>query len=291
MVASTETEAVCPEIPEDRGDDLHGLEKADQADLTLFMAGNQFMVMPELVSAFQKAHPEVGTIVYQTLPPGLELRQILAGGARFRGRTYRLYPDVYSAVSEQAMRTLAEWEMVRLDEHFIYLRNRLALMVRKANPLGIAAVSDLGREDVMVSQPNAEYEHIAEHIAVMYAQAGGRELVDTILDKKRENGTTLLTTVHHRETPLRLVRGEADVGPVWYTEIVEAKRAEFEIEGVEVGPELDQREAINYYIAPLRTGPNPENARKFLQFITTPQAREIFRNCGFITDLQSPAGF
>lgn len=285
MVTGTETQTAYPEIPEDRGDDLHGLEFADRADLTLFMAGNQFMVMPELVSAFQKAHPEVETIVYQTLPPGLELRQILAGGARFRGNTYRLYPDVYSAVSDQAMRTLADREMVRPDEYFIYLRNRLALMVRQGNPHGIAAVSDLGREDVVVSQPNAENEHIAEHIAVMYAQAGGRELVETILEKKRENGTTLLTTVHHRETPLRLVRGEADVGPVWYTEIVEAKRGGLEVEGVEVGPELDQREAINYYIAPLRTGPNPDNARKFLQFITTPQARDIFRNCGFITDL------
>ncbi|MFP3980353.1 MAG: molybdate ABC transporter substrate-binding protein [Desulfobacterales bacterium] len=285
MVTGTETQTAYPEIPEDRGDDLHGLEVADRADLTLFMAGNQFMVMPELVSAFQKAHPEVETIVYQTLPPGLELRQILAGGARFREKTYRLYPDVYSAVSEQAMRTLGDRDMIRPDEYFIYLRNRLALMVRKKNPLGIAAVSDLGREDVVVSQPNAEYEHIAEHIAVMYAQAGGRKLVETILEKKRENGTTLLTTVHHRETPLRLIRGEADVGPVWYTEIVEAKRAGLEVAGVAVGPELDQREAINYYIAPLRTGPNPENARKFLQFITTPQAREIFRNCGFITEL------
>lgn len=40
-----------PVIPEDRGEDLHNLEYVDQAKLILFMAGNQFMLLPELVSA------------------------------------------------------------------------------------------------------------------------------------------------------------------------------------------------------------------------------------------------
>jgi len=39
-------------IPSDRGDDLHNLKIADSADLVLFMAGNQFMAMKEIVFAF-----------------------------------------------------------------------------------------------------------------------------------------------------------------------------------------------------------------------------------------------
>ena len=70
-----------PVIPSDRSDDLHGLETADTADLTVFLAGNQFMAAAELMAAFQKLHPEVTRIFYETLPPGLELKQILAGGA------------------------------------------------------------------------------------------------------------------------------------------------------------------------------------------------------------------
>ena len=73
-----------PVIPSDREDDLHNLELAHSADLILFMAGNQFMVMEELLLAFQKEFPEVKKIFYETLPPGLELKQILAGGAVFR---------------------------------------------------------------------------------------------------------------------------------------------------------------------------------------------------------------
>ena len=58
-----------PVIPGDRADDLHNLEFADSADLILFMAGNQFMVMKEIVSAFKKEYPDIEKIFYETLPP------------------------------------------------------------------------------------------------------------------------------------------------------------------------------------------------------------------------------
>ena len=68
--ANPVNEAAFPTIPTDRVEDLHNLEIADSADLILFMAGNQFMVMDEIVSAFQKKHPEITRIFYETLPPG-----------------------------------------------------------------------------------------------------------------------------------------------------------------------------------------------------------------------------
>jgi ABC-type molybdate transport system substrate-binding protein len=272
-----------PTIPEDREDDVCNLDKLEQADLILFMAGNQFMLMPELLAAFQESCPEVRTIVSETLPPGLELRQILAGGAVFKGQTFLMAPDVYSSVSEEAVQTLIEHGLVDSADAFVYLHNRLALMVRAGNPLGIRTVQDLGREDVVVSQPNPELEHIAAHTSSMYEQAGGTELVQAIFETKRALGTTLMTTVHHRETPRRLISGEADVGPVWSTEIIEAARAGLHVEGVEVGPELDQREKVNYFIAPLRNGQNLGNARRFLDFIRSSRASEIFESYGFIT--------
>ena len=47
-------ESELPVIPPERGDDLHNLEAAETADLVLFMAGNQFMVMDDLVGAFRQ---------------------------------------------------------------------------------------------------------------------------------------------------------------------------------------------------------------------------------------------
>jgi molybdate transport system substrate-binding protein len=97
-----------PVIPPERGDDLHNLEAAETADLVLFMAGNQFMAMADLIAAFQQVHPEIGPIFYETLPPGMALKQILAGGAVFQDRLLQVTPDIYSAVSEKAMRRLSD---------------------------------------------------------------------------------------------------------------------------------------------------------------------------------------
>ncbi len=268
-----------PEIPSNRRDDLHNLEFVDDAQLVLFMAGNQYMVMEELIGAFRRRHPEVERIFYETLPPGLELRQILAGGALFQGRLITGSPDIYTSVTRDA----AEELVVRglADEYHTYLHNRITLMVPAGNPAGIREVRDLGRDDVRISQPGA-LEDITKYIVDMYERAGGKELVRRIMEEKRAEGSTILTVVHHRETPLRLKKGTVDVGPVWATEAVHAQREGLGFEVVEVGERLDQRHRVNYYITRLKNAPNPENAEKFLSFILSKEAQSIYEGHGFV---------
>jgi molybdate transport system substrate-binding protein len=275
-----------PEIPLSRADDLHGLQHMDDADLIVFMAGNQFMVMDELLGEFGKLHPRIKKIFYETLPPGLELRQILAGGATFGGRALTGRPDVYTAVSEEAMKELVRGSLA--EDYHVYLHNRLVLMVREGNPKGIGQVGDLARDDVRVSQPG-ELEDISRYIAAMYEKAGGRALLQRITEEKRAEGTTLPTIVHHRETPLRIRLGTADVGPVWSTEAVNAKREGLAVEAVEVGPELDQHDRVNYFVARLK-GPNPENGMRFVEFIRSETAQKIYESFGFAPHLCAPPG-
>ncbi len=271
-----------PVIPRDRSDDLHHLEYADDADLILFMAGNQFMAMAEIVSAFQDEHPEVKKIFYETLPPGLELRQILAGGAMFGDRRLDVSPDVYTSVSEKGMHRLEESGHIRPGGYQLYLHNRLTLMVQKGNPAGIRLVSDLGREDIRISQPDPANEDIAFHIMDMYRQTGGEELLHRIMEEKRAEGTTILTIVHHRETPLRISKKTVDAGPVWATEVIHANASGLEFDVVEPGEHLDQRNQINYYVCKLADSPHPENARKFLDFIRAATAQKIYERYGFL---------
>jgi molybdate transport system substrate-binding protein len=276
-------EIAYPVIPAGRGDDLHNLEFAESADLVLFVAGNQFMVMEELLGAFQSQYPGIEKIFYETLPPGLELKQILAGGALFTDKIIDVRPDVYASVSEAAMKELEEKKLISAGEYFLYLHNRIVLMVPEGNPAKISSVQDLGRSDVRISQPNPEYEDIAFHIIDMYRDAGGETLVHRIMKEKRAEGTTILTTVHHRETPLRIKKREADVGPVWSTEIKHARQHNLPVDVVEPGEDLDQREKINYYICPLKSSTNPENGAKFLQFIKSSKGQGIYEKYGFIS--------
>ncbi|MEE9527390.1 MAG: hypothetical protein V3W07_06970, partial [Syntrophobacteria bacterium] len=69
-MTAKEKDRAYPVIPSDRGDDLHNLECVDSADLVLFVAGNQFMVMEELLTVFQNQYPGIKKIFYETLPPG-----------------------------------------------------------------------------------------------------------------------------------------------------------------------------------------------------------------------------
>lgn len=268
-----------PDIPLSRADDLHGLEHMDDADLVLFMAGNQFMVMDELLEEFRSLHPHIERVFFETLPPGLELRQILAGGARFGDRVLTGRPDVYTSVSGEAMLRLKERSLI--EDYFVYLHNRLVLMVPEGNPKGIRTVQDLARDDIRVSQPS-DMEDITQYITGMYLMAGGEGLLHRIMEEKRAEGTTIPTLVHHRETPLRLKKGTADVGPVWATEVVNARSEGAAVEAVEVGEEFDQRNNVNYFIARLEQAPNPENAALFLEFIRSKESQEIYRSYGFV---------
>ena len=278
MTASLEL----PEIPGDRADDLHHIEHIRESDLSLFMAGNQFMAMPDLIAEFQRQYPEVARIYYQTLPPGLSLKQILAGGARFRGGRLTGDPDVYASVNAAAMEKLVATGHLAPGGYTCYLHNRLALMVARGNPAGIESVKDLGRPAVRISQPDPANEDIGFHIIDMYRDAGGEDLVQKIMEQKRAAGATLFTRVHHRETPLRIERGQVDVGPVWATEIRHARAIGMKIDAIEPGRGLDQRDRVNYYIARLKAARNAENAEKFIKFINGPAACGIYSRHGFV---------
>ena len=233
-----------PIIPSDRADDLHNLEIAGSSDLVLFMAGNQFMAMQEIISAFQQEYPEVKRIFYETLPPGLELKQILSGGALFRDKTLDIYPDIYTSVNENAMKILERSGHINNDDYCLYLHNRLTLMVQEGNPVNINSVIDMGRDDVRISQPDPENEDIAFHIMDMYRQAGGDSLV-------------------------------------WNTEVIHARSCGLAFDVVKPGENLDQRDKINYYVCKLSNAPHQENAQKFIDLITS-SAQQIYKKYGFL---------
>lgn len=272
-----------PEIPANRADDLHNFEYLGEEDLLIFLAGNQFMLAEELMHIFKKYYPEAKKIVYETLPPGLELKQILAGRAYYQGKYLELRPDVYTCVAEKALQVLEENKL--LAEKVLYAHNRLVLMVKKGNPKSIKSLEDLLREDVIISQPNPEIEDIGIHIVRMYEQALGKEGLAKIMVEKVRKGTTLLTTVHHRETPENLLKNKVDVGVVWATEVKFASAQGLALEGIDLPANLDQRDKINYYACLLRQAKHKLLGKAFLEFLQSREVRELYTKYGFLAPL------
>lgn len=254
--------------------DLHG--DPVHADLVVFAGGNEWFALPAIVAAFQLRHPEVRHIYYETLPPGVLAEQIHAGALRVGELTIRVSPDVFIAGKR---RMDAEQKLGVVGVPVLFASNDLAIMVRAGNPKHVRTLADLGRPDVRVAMPNPKTEGIARQIEIAYKKAGGDALEQTIMGAKVRNGTTLLTSIHHRQTPMWILAGKADAGPVWSSEALYQQRIHSGIVAISIP---DKQNVVGLYLAAVVKGaPHAGAAKAFTAFLKGPQAQAIYRSYGF----------
>ena len=254
------------------------------ADLVMYLAGNQFMVMEELLQDFMSKNPGVTSIFCETIPPGQILKgQILKQG-EIAGKKINQVPDIFASVNLNHLRDLKGRDM--MNEYMIYIHNKLELMVAAGNPKSIKGPEDLARDDLVQSHPNP----LTEGIFKFY---GSEMLKDLGLYDKVTGGAmckscwavpgkTWFTSRHHRETPDRIEKGEADVGIVWTTEVVEAKKHDRKIDGVTIPAPYNKAEKVGYAIGKLSKAKNQAAADAFLQFLASDDAQNIYAKYGFV---------
>jgi ABC-type molybdate transport system substrate-binding protein len=253
------------------------------SDLVMYLAGNQFMVMNELINDFQKKNPGIKSIYVETIPPGQILKgQILKQG-QINGVNTAQNPDLFASVNLGHLKKLKSKDM--MDDYMIYVHNKLELMVAKGNPKNIKGPKDLARDDLVQSHPNP----LTEGIFKFY---GSQMLKDLGLYEKVTGNAkckscwaikdkTWFTSRHHRETPYRIEKGQADVGIVWTTEIMHAKADGRPIDGVAIPAPYNMEHKVGYAIGTLKTARNPANARKFMEYLSSAEAQNIYASYGF----------
>ena len=265
-----------------KGHDAMGAMQRD-AELILWLAGNQFFAMDDVVHAFQKSNPgvDVGVI---TLPPGLLLAAIEKGGWTYGGRSYPGRPDVYASVNLGHLKKLRQ--AGTMDQYAIYMHNEMVLMVAKGNPKNIRGIADLGRDDVRTSMPNPVNEGIMQFYGRKVLErhdlwakiSGGKECFSC-----QTTPNNWFTAVHHRETPERIKAGKSDTGFVWVTEAIEAQRLNAPVEGVKLPPQDSMRDEVAYAIGTLTGSPHQANAQRYLAFLATPAAQAAYGKYGFVS--------
>lgn len=211
--------------------DLHG--NPNDAKLVLFIGGNQFFVLPQLIAAFEEHHPELaGHVFYETLPPGILRKQMAAGDTLTLGNlTINVQPDVYEA----GMRVVRQLNQSgQLKNVVPYATNTLEIMIRAGNSKEIHSLKDLARPDVRLSMPNPQWEGVANQIASSLRKAGGDTLYKAVYETKVRNGSAILTEIHHRQTPMRIMNGEADAGVTWASEVRFQQSIHNPIAGVQI---------------------------------------------------------
>jgi ABC-type molybdate transport system substrate-binding protein len=265
------------QVPDiDNVPDLHG--NPNQALLVLFVGGNQFMVMPELIRAFEAEHPQLrGRIFYETLPPGILSKQIAAKGTITLGNfTLQIQADIYEA----GLNAVQEMEKAQIVEAPVsYATNDLEIMVRRGNPLNIRSLSDLGKEKVRLSMPNPDWEGVARQIAMSMEKAGGAVLVDRVMKQKVRDGSTFLTQIHHRQTPIRILNGQSDAGVTWASEVVFQEQIGNPVAGVIIP--AAQNTNATYSAAMLKNAPHRDAAAAWLSFLGSAAAQKAYAAYGF----------
>ena len=134
------------------------IENSYTADLVMYLAGNQFMVMQELITDFQTKNPDISTVYVETIPPGQILKGQLLKQGEIEGKPTAMNPDIFASVNIGHLKKLKAKGL--MNEYIIYIHNKLELMIAAGNPKNINGPVDLGRDDLVQSHPNPLTEGI-----------------------------------------------------------------------------------------------------------------------------------
>ena len=264
-------------VPEaDNLADFHG--DITNPQLVLFVGGNYFFAVGPLVAEFERENPQYKGKVYgETIPPGLLVKQIEAGGTITSGNmTWTVKADAYFAGFGK-VKSLIEEGLLE-GPAVPYVTNTLTIMVPAHNPARVAGLPDLGKPEIRLVMPNPEFEGVARQIQTSLRKAGGDALKDAVYTAKVADGSAFLTRIHHRQTPISLMLGRAQAGVTWKSEALFQEQVGHPIGHVEI-PENQNSVGI-YGGAMVKGAPHPEAARLWLQFIRSDPALAIFKRWG-----------
>jgi molybdate transport system substrate-binding protein len=265
-------------VPEvDSMADFHG-DLNDPA-LVLYVGGNYYFAAAPLVQAFEKTYPQyAGRIFYVTIPPGMLVAAMKDGGRFTSGNmTFTAKPDAYLAGLKKVKTLISRGQLA--GPAVPYVTNDLTIMVPKGNPGRVRDLQDLGRPGVRLVMPNPAYEGIARQIEASLTKAGGPALEAEVYNTGVKNGSTILTQIHHRQTPLFLMQGLADAGITWESEAIFQEQIGHPLTNVPI-PAQYNTTAI-YAGAMVRGAAHPAAAKTWLSFIHSPTALSIFEHYGF----------
>ena len=260
-------------------DGMAAFRRMPGADLTLWVAGNQFFAMPSVIGDFQALHPGM-SVGLMTLPPGLILRAIRAYGWRLGDASLALQPDVYATVSTAQLRDTGE-----TTSYIVYMPNALELMVAEGNPKLVADPHDLVRPDLRVMLPNPLDEGIMAFYAKPILQRLGLWTGPSLGADCADCDATPhghFTSVHHHEIPAAIADDNSGVGLVWRTENLAARAGGAPVQGIALPPEQNAADQVAYFAGALDHSPHAVAAAAFIAFLCSQAGQDAYAAYGFL---------
>ena len=264
-----------------KGEAALELMQAGKPGLTIWLAGNQFFAMEDVIHAFQQSHKDIVGVI--TMPPGKVKDAVLKGGWTYKDKDYAMTPDVFGMVDMGSVKKLKE--AGKGQNYVTYMHNQLVLMVAEGNPKNIKGIADLGRPELQVMLPNP----VTEGIMKFYAK---KVLENNSLWDKLSTGkecqscygapNVYFTSVHHREIPEGIKAGKVDVGIVWATEYKNALKEGLKVDVVNLPEKDSMKNEVNYIAGNVPGAAHEKAAQAYLTFLGSPAGQAAYTGHGFI---------
>jgi hypothetical protein len=261
--------------------------------LVIFTEGNHLMVLlgDDIVGAFPawaKSQPQytdldLENIVVVTLPQPIVVQMIRTGAIALGNLTLEVsrrsgfYPDIVMAGPEP-LREIRKPGAIEPQARFFSRNRGPALLVRKDNPLGIHALTDVARVGARIALPDA---------TEAAARARYRAAIDGLIGKAASDALFAAEVpdfpgrlgIVHRDLPEMVARGYADVAFTQYHLVSYWTRIfprHFELVPVAGAEQFFVKIAFARVVEPLR----PRAARAFEEFFFS-RAREVYPKYDF----------
>ncbi|GBE55745.1 molybdate-binding periplasmic protein precursor [archaeon BMS3Bbin15] len=180
------------------------------------------------------------------------------------------YADVYASANEKYMTDLIKRGYV--NKSIAFTRNKLVLVVPKTNPANITSVADLRRNVKLVIANRGVPVGIYTRKALLNLDSiYGNGFANQVLSHVVSEGIDVKGVL------TKVVMDEADAGFVYSSD---ALTANGKVKVIEL-PENGGGVSPKYYIGILTGSKNQKDARKFINFILSPEGRKILKKYGF----------
>jgi len=159
---------------------------------------------------------------------------------------------------------------------FVYERevgsNRLAILVKKGNPLKITGVEDLLREDVRTAVGAADLGSIGRVTRKVLRRYGGEEFYRQVQSR------ALYFVTDSRELIQMLLHGKVDAGISWRASAYFPKYREY-LEAIDLPDRLAPPQRLKIAVSAFSR--QPKTARAFVDFAASDWGRAVMKRYGF----------
>ncbi len=229
--------------------------EAGAADLTVSAAASLTAVLNEAKPVFESTHPGI-RLYYNFAASGTLARQIDAGAPA----------DIFISASSQSMDQLQAHHRILDGTRINLLSNEMVLIVPKGEGARLKGFEDLPKA-VRIAVGNPGFVPAGQYANQILVHLG---LLESLRPK-------LVYGQDVRQVLEYVVRKEVDAGIVFATD---AALLRDKVEPVARAP-AGSHQPILYPVAILVGARNPEQARIFLDFLSSVPGRELFEKHGF----------